>query len=136
MLSNRVATKNAQARFRIDKDTWPPDQLHDFMPLLLIHHKGQQRMDQAIAAAKLVHKGDVTSLATEQLVHTKLDDHALHVSKVTKEVIEILAPLEHKEPQFILIEGAPGIGKSVLLSEIAHKWGKQQLLQTYTHCYY
>ena len=31
-----------------------------------------------------------------------------------------------------MIEGAPGIGKSVLLCEIAYRWGKQQLLQTFT----
>ena len=31
-----------------------------------------------------------------------------------------------------MIEGAPGIGKSVLLREIAYRWGKQQLLQTFT----
>ncbi|XP_065918941.1 protein NLRC5-like [Dysidea avara] len=130
MLSNRVATTNAQARFRADKDTWPPGQPHSFTPLLLVHHEGQQRMDQAVEVAKLVHKGDVTS---EQLVHTKLDDHASHVSKVTKEVTKILAPLEEREdPQFIMIEGAPGIGKSVLLREIAYRWGKQQLLQTFT----
>ena len=54
-------------------------------------------MDQAVEVAKLVHKGDITSLATEQLVHTKLDDHATRVSKVTKEVMEILAPLEESE---------------------------------------
>ena len=35
---------------------------------------------------------------------------------MTKEVMEILAPLEEWEKaQFIMIEGAPGIGKSVLL---------------------
>ena len=133
MLSNRVATTNAQARFKVDKDTWPPGQPHSFTPLLLVHHEGRQRMDQAVEVAKLVHRGDVTSLATEQLVHTKLDDHAQHVSKVTKEVTKILAPLEEQEePQFIMIEGAPGIGKSVLLREIAYRWGKQQLLQTFT----
>ena len=133
LLSNRMATTNTQARFRVDKDTWPPGQPHRFTPLLLVHHEGQQRMDQAVEVAKLVYKGDVTSLATEQLVHTKLDDHAQHVSKVTKEVTKILAPLEErKEPQFIMIEGAPGIGKSVLLREIAYRWGKQQLLQTFT----
>jgi len=31
-----------------------------------------------------------------------------------------------------LIEGAPGIGKSVLLHEIAYRWGIQQLLPTFT----
>ena len=97
MLSNKVATFNAQAWLRVDKDTWSSGQSHNFTPLLLVHHEGQQRMDQAVEVAKLVHKGDITSLATEQLVHTKLDDHATRVSKVTKEVMEILAPLEESE---------------------------------------
>ena len=38
-------------------------------------------------------------------------------STVTKELTEILAPLEQSED--LLIEEAPGIGKSILLKEIA-----------------
>jgi len=56
MLSNRVATFNAQVRLRVDKETWPPGQSHNFTPLLLVHHEGQQRMDQAVEVAKLAHK--------------------------------------------------------------------------------
>ena len=69
--------------------------------------------------------------------HSKLDSHeplqeVLDSSMVTKELTEILAPLEQcKEPQFILIEGAPGIGKSILLKEIAYRWGNKQLLKTF-----
>ena len=70
--------------------------------------------------------------------HPKLDSHeALHRvpldrSTVTEELTEILAPLEQsKSPQFVLIEGAPGIGKSVLLKEIAYRWGKKQVLKMF-----
>ena len=43
-----------------------------------------------------------------------------------------MAPLENsKEPCFVLIEGAPGIGKSVLLKEIAYRWGKTELLHNF-----
>ena len=56
----------------------------------------------------------------------------LDTSKVTKEVTEILAPLETSDdPQFILIEGAPGIGKSLLLKHIAYRWSIQQILQKF-----
>ncbi|XP_065911615.1 uncharacterized protein [Dysidea avara] len=48
ILSNRVAMKNAQARFRVEKDTWPPNQPNTFTPLLLVHHEGQHSMDQAV----------------------------------------------------------------------------------------
>ena len=56
----------------------------------------------------------------------------LDTSKVTKEVAEILAPLETSDdPQFILIEGAPGIGKSLLLKHIAYRWSIQKNLQKF-----
>ena len=103
-------------------------------------------MKQATAMAQLTHTGDIdgiTSLASthhDQSVskcYPKLDSHGplqevLDNSTVTKELAEILAPLEqYKEPQFILVEGAPGIGKSILLKEIAYRWGNKQLLKTF-----
>ena len=133
MLSKRVAMINAQVGFRVDKDTWPPDQPHNFIPLLLVCHEGEQGMNQAVEIAKMVHKGDITSVAAEQSLNIEIDDPSSHDSEVTKDVSKILAPLEENDdPQFILVEGAPGIGKSVLLREIAYRWGKQQLLQTFT----
>ena len=42
----------------------------------------------------------------------------------------ILVPLaKNNNPQFILVEGPSGIGKSVLLKEIAYRWGAKQVLQ-------
>jgi len=38
---------------------------------------------------------------------------------------------QSEDPQSILIKGAPGIGKSMLLKEIAYRWGKKELLQTF-----
>jgi len=37
MLSNKVATFNAQVQLRVDKDTWPPGQSYNFRPLLLVY---------------------------------------------------------------------------------------------------
>ena len=90
--------------------------------------------------AKFVERGDIDKLAIVfsgnvlPTPHHKLDNHdplqeVLNTSKVTKEVAEILAPLEtSNEPQFVLIEGAPGIGKSLLLKQIAYLWGIRQIL--------
>ena len=56
----------------------------------------------------------------------------LHNSTITKEVEEILLPMEvNKDPHFILFEGAPGIGKTLLLKEIAYSWGKKQILRKF-----
>ena len=143
ILSEMVSQSNVRERFNTDEETWPPDQPKNFTPLLLIHHQGQHTMKQATAVAQLIQTGDVdeiTSLGSNRSVsrhHPKLDSHeplqeVLDSSTVTKELAEILAPLEQsKDPQFILIEGAPGIGKSILLKELAYRWGNKQLLKTF-----
>ena len=91
--------------------------------------------------AKFVERGHIDKLVTSDNVlptpHHKLDSHeplqeVLNTSKVTKEVAEILAPLEtSSDPQFVLIEGAPGIGKSLLLKQIAYLWATKQILKKF-----
>ena len=129
---------NIRERFNADEETWPPDQPQNFIPLVLIHHQGQHSMKQATAVAQLVQAGDidqVTLSASNHFSDPKCREsiqEALDRSIITRELTEILAPLEQtKDPQFILIEGAPGIGKSVLLKEIAYRWGNKQLLKTF-----
>jgi len=62
-----------------------------------------------------------------------LDSHGLlravpDASKTTYDLIDILTPFEeNSDPQFILVEGLPGIGKSALLQEISYRWSKKQL---------
>ena len=135
ILSNRVRQINVQTRFMTDDDTWPPEQSISFTPLLLIHHQGHRTQEQVTAMAELMHAGDITSVMSEQpaVKRAKLDSHKiLDTSKATKEIEEILSPLEKsKGGSFVLIEGAPGIGKTVLLKEIAYRWAEKQLLQKF-----
>ena len=142
MLSKRVREVNIQTRLIVDEDAWPPQQPKTFTPLLLIQHRGHRNLKQSTAIAEYVERGHIDKVAsvtsTDTLPkHPKLDSHqpsqeVLDTSKVTKEVAEILAPLQtSSDPQFILIEGAPGIGKSLLLKEIAFRWGKQEILQKF-----
>ena len=49
-----------------------------------------------------------------------------HPLKVTKSIASIL---ELPDQKFILIEGAPGIGKTVLAKEIAYRWACGEMLQ-------
>ena len=126
----------------VDDKTWPPEQPTSFTPLLLIHSKGNRTPGEVTAMAKLMHSGDISKVSLVTGDHpavkrARLDRHEkfqkiLDTSRATKEIEVILAPLvESKETSFILIEGAPGIGKSMLLKEVAYRWGKQQLLQIY-----
>ena len=141
VLSNRVRQITVQTRFDDDK-TWPPEQPTSFTPLLLIHSKGNRTQGEVTAMAKLMHAGDISKVASATGDHptikrARLESHekcqkVLDTSRATKEIEVILAPLvESQEASFILIEGAPGIGKSMLLKEVVYRWGKQQLLQMY-----
>ena len=141
MLSKRVREVNIQTQLRIDEEAWPPGQPKTFTPLVLIQHQGHRNLKQSTAMAKFVGRGHIDKVVTSGNTIPKqcheLDSHqplqeVLDTSKVTKEVAEILAPLEtSNDPQFTLIEGAPGIGKSLLLKEIAYRWAIKQVLQKF-----
>ena len=141
ILSKRVSKVNIQTRLRVDENAWPPEPPKTFTPLVLIQHQGYRNLKQSTAMAKFVERGHIDKLVTSDNVvptpHPKLGSYellqeVLNTSKVTKEVEEILAPLAiSNDPQFILIEGAPGIGKSLLLKQIAYLWVKKQILQKF-----
>ena len=124
----------------VDHDTWPPKQPTSFIPLLLIHHKDDHTPEQVKAMARLMYAGDIGVASTNDgqcdIEHAKFDNgdrfqEVLDTSIATKDIEEILAPLEAKQSCFILIEGAPGIGKSVLLKEIGYKWANKELLKQF-----
>ena len=136
-----VSQSNVRKRFNTDKKTWPPDRPQNFVPLVLIQHHCQRSMEQATAVAQLIQTGEIDEVGLSASDHftpkynfkrPESVQEVLDSSTVTKELTEILAPLEQsKEPQFILIEGAPGIGKSILLKEIAYRWGNKELLKKF-----
>jgi len=133
ILSDRVRELNIQARFAVDEDVWPPNQPKDFIPVLLIHHQGQHNIKQAAALqlAESVQLGGVDPRHFPQDSHQSLRK-ALENSKTTKRLVDILAPLQESEnPQFILVEGLPGVGKSLLLQEIAYNWAIERFLQKF-----
>ena len=133
ILSDRVRQLNIQTRFAVDDNSWPPNQPKDFTPLLLVHHQGQQTFEQATALqlAGSIQPGRLSSKHYPQHSQQSLRE-ALDNSKTTKQLVDILAPLqESDDAPFILVEGLPGIGKSLLLQEIAYNWAKQILLQKF-----
>ena len=109
---------NERAQYSVDEGTWPPDQPKEYTPLVLIQHQEWRTKEQDIEMAQLVQTGDIDSVACGQLapIHRRrlqILQHILNTSTVTKKVAEILSPLEESNGQkFVLIEGAPGIGKS------------------------
>ena len=56
------------------------------------------------------------------------DEATISISEYHKSISDLFTPLVGKPPNTILIEGAPGIGKTTLANEIALKWKSIPLL--------
>ena len=140
-LSSNVKAVYKATRFNVAKDIWPPDQPSEFTPLVLLR-EDEQSITPVTTITKALHGGaisDVVSATSSEPIakyprlhsHDKLGE-ALKASKATTDISEILAPLEVSDKaQTILIEGAPGIGKTFLLKHIAYSWAEQGMLQKY-----
>ena len=135
-LSKRTRRVIIQMWSHVDEDTWPPNRPTRFLPLLLIHHQGEYTLKQLRFLAAVKCGGGIDEITSQGNLPrysplTKQESLAelFAASKITKQISEILAPLEKcSDPQFILIEGLPGIGKSLLLQEISCRWSNGKLL--------
>ena len=142
-LSKHTKRFYKRTKYKLSDGTWPPEQPKEFTPVVLMHHQGQPSSKDAIALTKAVYSinlNDINAVfatGNQYIInqHPNLKCHSsclqtfLNTSKITKDIKEILAPLEENEdPQLLLVEGAPGIGKTILLKEIAFKWSENRLL--------
>ncbi|XP_065897322.1 protein NLRC3-like isoform X1 [Dysidea avara] len=120
---------------------WPPNQFKLRVSVALIHYKGGRTQKELLEIAKRYEKG---AFAVDDMVSSnppakrqRFDDHVL---KVTKDITDIFTAdsadhasnLTCKPPKHVLIEGAPGIGKTVLAKEIAFLWANNALLNEIT----
>ena len=132
-LSCRLKIISLKNRYKAEDDNWPLTSPKHFTSVALIHHKSRQTEREVLAVATLQNKGDIDL----HKIHS--DDASKHVqylkqSKCTKNISDIFAKVEgsNKSPSVILIEGVPGIGKTVLSKEIVFQWANGELLPNIT----
>ena len=120
---------------------WPPNQPKSIVSVALIHYKGKRTRQELLAIAQRHKDGSIAidqmMLSSGQVPAAK--KQRLDHSQVTKDIADIFTadPMDrtegstdlNKPPKRILIEGAPGIGKTVLVKEIAYRWANKELLQ-------
>ena len=100
------------SRFCHKPNEWPPYHHKHYTTLALIQHKGKYIDTELISV-------------TEGLV----SEGNLNKSQYNSKDISEFFSANWVSPYFLLIEGAPGIGKTVLSKEIAYQWAKYELLK-------
>ena len=89
----------------------------------------QQFFNLAIIKKERVHRGKIDDEFVLQSIHGHIDDILLAKSPIDLE--DIFTNIEG-ERKVILIDGAPGSGKTTLAIHITQGWGKGELFQEFT----
>ena len=106
-------------RYVPPEDDWPPYHPRHYTPLTLVHHENRRTESEIIFVARTVSaQGNAISCKIYQ--------------KAIKTINDLFIPFESPEPLpfIILIEGAPGIGKTILSKEIALQWAEGIVLHS------
>ena len=128
-----------------DEEIWPlwPDKPKLFISIALVHHKNKGKSKKEVSAmARSKSKGDINtipktphrscllSLRQNMRCHsTDLTAEYLANNTINKNIADIFKPVDDSpSPRVILIDGAPGIGKTYLCKEIAYQWSQGQIL--------
>ena len=136
-------------RFNIQRDIWQLLHPKHFVNLLLIHHTGCNREKDILDVATIMSHGLTLSKSNLQVDNSTNDANSLGLlecfathtepegplrSIKTNKISDIFQPFKSSDgstiiPKYILIEGAPGMGKTHLCKEIAYEWAKGCLLK-------
>ena len=100
---------------------------------LPIYDKWPQVKSKKYINLALLTREDITKQEAEQFmrsaIHGNIDD--IKKSKRDIDIGQIAQLPDGSQPKCILVEGAPGVGKSTFAWMLCRKWGKGKLLQQY-----
>ena len=116
-LSNEILCQRyKQNRYIPPVDDWPLHYPKHYTPLTIIHHVGRRTETEVHAVA-------------QKMV---LMESAGISGSTIKQISDLFTPFEKADwiPYIILIEGAPGIGKTILSKEISVQWANHSILQS------
>ena len=111
------------SKHNVSADEWPPFQPKHYTTLALIHVEKHTSTEVISVTKELASKGKI-----ENKGETVLKCHDDNICYQSKSISDIFSENLPTGRYLILIEGAPGIGKTVLSKEIAFQWASNNLL--------
>ena len=102
-------------------DNWPPYHPEHYTPLTIVHHERMRTESEVKNVAQGTSTNDIwTEMHCSEIYN-----------KAIKNINDLFAPYENTTyiSYIILIEGAPGIGKTELSKEIALQWANNSILK-------
>ena len=112
----------SESRYIPPVDDWPPYHPKHYTPLTIVHHIGRHTESEVEAFAQKFKTPAGT--AAEDSDFSSIDNKIDSIN-------ELFTPFDRTTsyPYMILIEGAPGIGKTILAKEIALQWANKTILK-------
>ena len=116
-------------RKKLKEKEWPPYQPISIVNVTVIHYKIQQKRHKLIKISEHFKSGTygIGELVSAPPSHPTVTKDISEISKIDP-ADQTEGAIESKSPKLILIEGAPGIGKTVSAREIAYLWADHKLL--------
>ncbi|XP_065918394.1 NACHT, LRR and PYD domains-containing protein 12-like isoform X2 [Dysidea avara] len=115
---NELCKRYTQSRYIPSTDDWPPYHPKYYTPLTIVHHEGRCTESEVIRTA-------------EEMALSKMATDKQYYNKAIRDINSLFAQFDGTTPApyIILIEGAPGIGKTILSKEISLQWADKRVLR-------
>ena len=129
-----------ETRYIPEGKEWPQNQPKYYVNLSVIHYQGSRTQEEVIFRAQ--HNRHIDLAIDNEFSFSSTTNQQSRLSnkfQVTREIVDLFKKDSHIDetkddansanlPKSILIEGAPGIGKTILLKEIAYRWANGTIL--------